>query len=449
MKKKHLQHHIATLGILAVAALAAWILSAGGSATSPSRQHAGGPRLVSIQPLPEMDAFGEMCQWTPASASEQETLFAALSQQAAPGAPIASDMPRTTIERPPLRVIKDPYPTYSAVALDLVNNEIVLQDENLFQIMAYDRLTNTPPSASMSEPKRVIGGHHTKVEFNCGLYIDPKSGDIYSVNNDTLNTLVVFNREARGDVPPTRELQTPHRTYGIAVDEAAEELFLTVQDAPYVVVYNKYAKDDDRPLRTLRGNKTLMSDVHGIALDTKNGWMFVANYGNAASYRESGNGRVPGSGRFEAPSITVYPIKAQGDVAPIRIIQGPNTQFNWPAHMYIDEQNGDLYVANDGGHSVLVFKVTDSGNVAPTRVIKGPRTGIKNPTGIFVDMKNNEIVVANMGNHMATVYPRTANGDVPPSRVIRAAPADQPALQIGNPGAVAYDTKRDDILVPN
>jgi hypothetical protein len=50
---------------------------------------------------------------------------------------------------------------------------------------------------------------------------------------------------------------------------------------------------------------------------------------------------------------------------------------------------------------------------------------------------------------MATVYPRTANGDVPPSRVIRAAPADQPALQIGNPGAVAYDTKRDDILVPN
>ena len=24
-----------------------------------------------------------------------------------------------------------------------------------------------------------------------------------------------------------------------------------------------------------------------------------------------------------------------------------------------------------------------------------------------------------------------------------------PALQIGNPGAVAYDTKRDEILVPN
>ena len=29
------------------------------------------------------------------------------------------------------------------------------------------------------------------------------------------------------------------------------------------------------------------------------------------------------------------------------------------------------------------------------------------------------------------------------------APAEQPALQIGNPGAVAYDTKRNEILVPN
>jgi DNA-binding beta-propeller fold protein YncE len=194
-----------------------------------------------------------------------------------------------------------------------------------------------------------------------------------------------------------------------------------------------------------------LADAHGIALDTKNGWMFVANHGNAASYSEGGNPqrRVPGSGKFQAPSITVYPLKAEGDVAPIRVIQGPDTQFNWPAHLALDEQNGDLYVANDGGHSVLVFKVTDNGNVAPSRVLKGPKTLIKSPTGITVDLKNDEIVVANMGNHMASVFPRTANGDVAPRRMIRSAPADQPALQIGNPGAVAYDTKRDQILVPN
>ena len=461
MRKRHQQNRILILGSLGVFALAAWILLAGAPAFT-SLPQGGGPRLVAIEPLPEMDMSGEMCQWMPVSASEQEALFALLQQPAAPPTAAsmnADDGPRMTIERPPLRVIKDPYPTYSAVAVDMVNNEIVLQDENLFQIMAYDRMTNTPPSATMSEPKRVIGGHNTNMEFNCGLYIDPKNGDIYSVNNDTLNTLVIFSREKRGDVPPTRELETPHGTYGIAVDEGAEEMFLTVQHASSVVVYRKYAQGEEKPIRTIVGNKTMMADPHGIALDTKNGWMFVVNYGNYAAYREGeersggggsgGTGRVPGSGKFFPPSITVYPIKANGDVAPIRTIQGPKTQMNWPGHMAVDETTGMLYVANDGGNSVLAFKVTDGGDVAPARVIKGPRTGIKNPTGVFVDTKNKEIVVANMGNHQATVYDLTANGDVPPKRVIRAAPADHPALQIGNPGAVAYDTKRDEILVPN
>jgi hypothetical protein len=38
---------------------------------------------------------------------------------------------------------------------------------------------------------------------------------------------------------------------------------------------------------------------------------------------------------------------------------------------------------------------------------------------------------------------------VPPLRTIRSAPADKLALAIGNPGAVAYDSKRQEILVPN
>jgi hypothetical protein len=54
-----------------------------------------------------------------------------------------------------------------------------------------------------------------------------------------------------------------------------------------------------------------------------------------------------------------------------------------------------------------------------------------------------------MGNHRATVYPRTASGDAAPKRVIRSAPAQKIAQAIGNPGAVAYDSKRNEVLVPN
>ena len=49
----------------------------------------------------------------------------------------------------------------------------------------------------------------------------------------------------------------------------------------------------------------------------------------------------------------------------------------------------------------------------------------------------------------AGIIPLTANGDVAPRRTIRAAPKGEMALGIGNPGAVAYDTKRKEILVPN
>jgi hypothetical protein len=81
--------------------------------------------------------------------------------------------------------------------------------------------------------------------------------------------------------------------------------------------------------------------------------------------------------------------------------------------------------------------------------LKGPKSLIKSPTGVFVDVKNNELWVANFGNHSATVYPRNANGDPTPLRVIRSAPAGKEALMIGNPGAISYDTKREEILAPN
>lgn len=407
------------------------------------RKSMGYPQLVSVVPMPPAD--GPMCQWLPARANT--TLAAALQQEpmAAQPAAAASADAGTSIhaDRAPVRVIRDTYPTYSAVGVDLNTNEIFLQDENLFGINVFNRSDNTPPGASFTEPKRTVAGLQTKLEFNCGLYVDPKTGDIYSVNNDTGNTLVIFPRDAKGNVAPARELTTPHGTYGIAVDEGAEELFLTVEHDNAVVVYRKMAGGNEKPVRTLQGVRTGLEDPHGIALDTKNNRMFVSNHGHFM------NRKAFGSGHFDPPSITVYSLKASGDTAPLQIIEGPKTQLDMPAAIYVDEERGELYVANDGGHSILVFRATDQGDATPNRVIQGPKTGIKNPTGLFVDLKNDEVWVSNMGNHRATVYPRTANGNVAPLRTIRSAPEEKLALVIGNPGAVGYDNKREEILVPN
>jgi DNA-binding beta-propeller fold protein YncE len=438
-------------GLSAFLVAAVWVLISfqtpgpqlGAASEAARRGATGAPQLVSIKPLPETD--GAMCEMEPASASA--ALGAALQQEAmaARTGSAAVDEIKPAIEgdRAPLRIIRDTYPTYSAIAVDPNNEEVFLQDENLFGVKVFNRTDNTPPSAAFTEPKRMIGGLQTKLEFNCGLYVDPKTGDIYSVANDTVDTLVVFPRNAVGNVKPMREINTPHGTFGIAVDEDAHELYLTVQHEHALVVYRKEASGTEKPLRRLEGTQTHLQDPHGIALDPKNGLMFITNHGSVNERQKVG------TGRFNPPSITVYPIKAEGNTPPLRIIQGPKTQLNWPAAMAFDPEKDELYVANDGGDSLLVFGANDSGDVAPRRVVSGTKTGIRNPTGLYLDLKNREVWMANMGNHSATAYPLGADGNAVPARTIRSAPQDQLALAIGNPGAVAYDSKREEILVPN
>jgi len=442
-----------------------WPAASQASSGTPS----GNAQLISYQPLPEM-AGGEMYQLMPAAGSWVASLPQGPFSALAAVAQSALDARTAAAKRAPLRVIRDRYSANSSVAVDMVRDEVVGTDENLFQILVYNRLDNTPPAAAMTEPKRIIGGLKTKIEFQCGLYVDPKSGDIYAVNNDTVNKLVIFSRNAEGNVPPHRALATPHGTFGIAVDEESQELFLTVQHDHAVVVYRKMAAGEEAPIRLLQGDKTGLADPHGIAVDAKNNLMFVSNFGSVhekvpapTKGLELGRGvsslklktnwplreDLPGSGKMLPPSITVYSQDASGDTAPLRMIQGPKTQLNWPTGLAVDPEGGELFVANDTEDSILVFGETDQGNVAPIRVIRGPRTGLKNPTSVFLDTKNDELWVANFGNHSMTVYTPTAEGDVAPLRTIRSAPLGTPSLMIGNPGAVAYDTKREQILVPN
>jgi DNA-binding beta-propeller fold protein YncE len=382
------------------------------------------------------------------------------------------------INRQPLRYLKDPYAAWSSIAVNAENDMVIMTDENLFRIVEYSRKDNSPPGAPLTVPRRVIGGHNTHTEMLCGSYIDPKTLDVYVTNNDTQDWMPVFSREARGDVKPDRLLATPHQTWGIAADEIRQELFLTVQGDSAVIVYRKTAEGTEPPLRILQGEATQLADPHGIAIDSKNDLMIVANHGNRhinsgkavtrsqEEWRrlwEAAMGRPnslhnfveleerdgQGFGRFELPSINIYRRSAAGNATPLRVIKGSRTRLNWPSHVSVHEGRGEIFVANDADDEVLVFRVTDNGDIAPTRVIKGPRTLIKNPTGITVDPRNNELWVASMGNYTATVFPVTASGDAAPLRQIRGGPSNGEALMIGNPGAIGYDSRRQEVLVPN
>ena len=463
---------------LVLIVLAAGTFFAGGwgknNSIFQSDKGAGGAQLVAFEPFPESD--GPMCEVTTTSA--HSTLAAAMVQreeakESGQGAGEArpSDDARTEgSRRPPLHVMRDPSAAFSGIAVDLKNNEVVVTDENNFAIMSYDRLENTPPKARMSEPKRMIQGAEAYLEFNCSLYVDPNNGDIYSVNNDTLNWLTVFNRDIRGNMPPSRKLRAPHTVFGIAVDEQNQEMLLAEQDDNAVVVFKKAARDEESPIRVLQGSKTQLADPHGIAIDPKSGMVFVTNWGSVNDRPELGDPKVKptvfnkiprslwpverqytvaASGKILPPTITVYPKGASGNTPPLRVIQGDKTGLNWPTAVAVDSEHGEIFVANDTADAVTVYKIDADGDIAPIRVIKGPSTSVKNPTGIAYDPKHDELWVANFGSHAATVFKRTANGNAKPLRVIRSAPADAPSPMMGNPHTITYDTKREEILVSN
>ena len=357
-----------------------------------------------------------------------------------------TDRTPVVIERPPVRFIKDPNPAFSAVAVNSANNMLVVADENLFQIMEYDSRESTPPQARFSEPRRVISGTNTKAEMICGLYIDPATQDIYALNGDTQHWMPVFSPDARGNATPTRALYVPGHPFQMAADEERQEIYMTIQSDNSIAVYRKEADGEEQPLRMIEGNDTQLEDPHGLALDHSNELIFVSNFGNVQVEPTDGSSRY---GRFEPASITVYSKWASGNAEPVRIIEGPNTLLNWPAHMALHEERQELFVANDGDSSILVFSASAEGNAAPIRIIKGPSTGIIHSTGIAMDPELGELYVASMGTPSVTVFPVTAEGDVSPLRTIRAAPEDARSLMIGNPGAVGYDTRRGEILVPN
>jgi DNA-binding beta-propeller fold protein YncE len=451
--------------------LLAGTLPAGGSHLLAVPEDVG-PKFVSFQ------SFGdEMCALPgPAGRSGpySELMLQAAVQNAMAG---RTEAESRQVDRAPLRYIKDPYPAWSSVAVNPENDMVVVTDENLHRIVEYRRTDNTPANVEITEPRRVIGGNQTNTEMMCGVYIDPKTLEVRVTNNDTVNWLPVFSREARGNVPPDRKLATPHRTWGIAADEIRQELYVTLQNPSAVVVYRKDAVGDNAPLRFLEGDATRLADARGLAVDTVNNVIVVGNHGHRQFYGGEAVSTLPGTwqdwvaehgfpvqtglrqlprrtrpelgARFEEPSINIYALGASGNTAPLRVIQGSRTQLNWPGHVAVHEGRQEIFVANDAGDGILVFKLSDNGNVAPTRVLKGQRTGIFAPTGVAIDRINNELWVANMGNYGVTVYPLTASGDAAPIRTIRAGPRGKTALMIGNPGAVGYDTKRQEILVPN
>ena len=355
----------------------------------------------------------------------------------------------------PIRVIRDRYPVFAGVAVDTSNDKAVLSDDNTYSLLTYDRAV-PGSNKRITEYRAKLAGSKTGIGRVCGIGVDPVSQEMYMVNTDSTDDMLAFSYNQSGDVPPLRELGVDHGSWGMSFDQEHNELFMTVQHLNKIAVYRRTAQGDEAPLRFIQGLQTGLVDPHGIFVDTRNDEIVVANH---HSFHEVETGvleamanfryLLQSTGRYVAPSITVYARTAQGNAAPLRTIQGSKTRLDLPLGVAVDTERNLIAVTNDQTNSILFFSRTAQGNVAPMEAIEGPATGLKNPGGIYIDAKNNEIWVTNWGDHSATIYARDARGNVAPLRMIRSAPQGEPVSGIGGVLGMAFDSRRDEILVPN
>jgi DNA-binding beta-propeller fold protein YncE len=356
----------------------------------------------------------------------------------------------------PARTIKDAYPNFLGVAVDPDNGRVVMSDSGLKGLLMYDRAGGTAAGVDqVTKPLAELRGSRTEIGFVAGVALDRARKEKYTVNNDGGDKVVVFDYDATGNVKPKRDLLVTHQAWGVALDQKRDEMAVTVEINNHVEFYRRLATGKGIPHRFIKGNNTGLADPHGIVIDAEHDEIVVANHGNWTSLTSFDVGATsrpntaPTGGRFLLPSIRVFAAGAQGDVFPKRAIEGVKTGLNWPMSVDVDTKNDEIAVANSGDNRVLIFRRADKGNVAPIRAIGGSKTGLSGPMGVAIDASNDEIWVTNYSDHSAVVFARTATGDVAPKRVVRNAPIDAASVGFGNPGAVAYDSKRDEILVPN
>jgi hypothetical protein len=146
------------------------------------------------------------------------------------------------------------------------------------------------------------------------------------------------------------------------------------------------------------------------------------------------------SGDVDQSTILVYPINANGNVRPSRIITGNKTTLQIPDGIAIDAK-GEILVVDSYANRVDIFAANAKGNEAPIRSIKGTNTQLYLPQGVEVAKDGRIFVVnssynSNVQGDSITVYSPDAEGDVAPIQAIPGGTL-HPISEIGNPTALA------------
>ena len=234
--------------------------------------------------------------------------------------------------------------------------------------------------------------------------------------------IAAFPRLGKENTLPTRSLEGQQtllsRTmHDIRYDAIHDEIVVTSPLALAVLTFRGGANGEEPPLRVIQGPKTQLIQTDYAALDKvdvdpMHNEIFVPTLN----------------------SISVFPREANGDVPPLRVIKGPDTQLRstWMGggSVAVDPAHNLIVAANSGGASpeerelrqsrernpgeLLIFNRTDNGNVKPRAVIRGPKTGIVANINQIAVYPPRGWILATIPRSFVGIWSINDNGDVPP-----------------------------------
>ena len=233
--------------------------------------------------------------------------------------------------------------------------------------------------------------------------------------------------------------------HDIRYNEARDEFYVGNPFAQSILTFRGGADGQEAPIRTIQGPKTMLESVDTLEIDAVHNEIYVP----------------------QGDDILVFPLLANGDVAPTRIIRGGD-KVGWrpgsgiavdPIHNVLvtdgtvpkENQNGWQTPYRTGREAILILERTASGETKPLRVIRGPNTGIHairqmqvQPTGgwIVISQITDGSIPEPEGTFVG-VWSINDNGDVPPRWKIEGKPSNI----MKKPRGVTLNPKNKEVIV--
>jgi hypothetical protein len=147
--------------------------------------------------------------------------------------------------------------------------------------------------------------------------------------------------------------------------------------------------------------------------------------------------------------IAVFDLRAQAGSPPIHRMVGPSLALElYPRDvdvdqaMAVDHVHGEVLVVQPS--SVVVYPLFADGDVAPVRRLAGPNTLLQHPTGLALDLAHDELIVLDAATKDVLTFRRDAAGDIPPIRRL-----STPRTYLQDMNDLAFDAATGILLVSN